>query len=144
MKIKCLLKKLRKLKLVRGPYHKSNKSHHCLAVLENRTIKADIYLYNDCNEDKAESVLLQESIHAILYYFLDEEKFQSLLPKLINDKIDLNDYMKKELISSKYDNPSKFIPQSENWFSSLLENWNSEVWIYTVDYLMEIKWKKIE
>jgi hypothetical protein len=94
--------------------------------LENRTINEDIYLCNDCNENNAERVVLQESIHVILYHFLDEGKFQSLLPKLINTKIDLNDYMKRELISSKLDNQSKFIPQSENWFSSLLEDWNSQ------------------
>ena len=134
------------------PYHKSNKSHRCL-VLENHTMTEDIYLHNnDCNENNAECVLLQEFIHTILYHFLDEEKFQSLLPKLINDKIDLNDYMKKELISSKYDNPSKlydtwvfnpwvFIQSSENWFSSLLEDWNFQGW-NTVDYLMKIRWKE--
>ena len=106
--------------------HKSNKTHHCLDF-KNRT--EDIYLYNDCNEDSAERVLLHESIHVILYHFLDKEK--------------LNDYAKEELISSKYDNPSKLLfPQSKYWFSSLLEDWDFQEWIFTVDYLMEIRWKK--
>jgi hypothetical protein len=121
------------------PYHKSM-SHHCLAV-ENCTIKEDIYLHNDCNENTAEGVLLHESIHAILYHFSDEEKFRSLLPKLINGKVDLNHYLKEELISSKYDNPSELCVPSKNWFSSLLEDWNSENW-FSVDQIMKIKWKK--
>jgi hypothetical protein len=106
-----------------NPNHKSNKSHHCL-------VNGNIYLHNDCNENNAERVLLHESIHSILYHFLDEEK--------------LNDYTKEEeLISSQYDNPSKLVfPQSKYWFSSLLENWYFQEWIFTVDYLMKIKWKK--
>jgi hypothetical protein len=123
------------------PYHKSNKSHHCLAVLENCSIKEDIYLHNDCGENTAECVLLHESIHAILYHFLDEEKFRRLLPQLIEDKVDLNRYLKEELISSKYDNQSKLCFPCENWFSSLQENWNSENW-FCVNDLMKIKWKK--
>lgn len=131
-------KKINEIKVGPCPYsnyHKSYKSHHCLAVLENHTIKEDIYLYNDCNEDTSELVLLHESIHAILYHFLDEEKFRSLLPKLIKDKIDLNDYLKKELTSSKYDNSSELVVPSENWFSSLLEDWNSQNWVFTVNLL---------
>lgn len=124
------------------PYHKSSKSHHCLAVLSDGAIMEDIYLHNDCNEYNAERVLLHESIHATLYHFLDEKKFRNSLPKLINDNIDLNEYMKKEFVSEKYDNPSKFVAQSENWFSSLLENWNSQEWIFTVNLLMKIRWKE--
>lgn len=124
---------------------KSNQSHRCFRVLKNYTMTEDIYLRkNDCNEDNAELVLLHESIHTILYHFLDEEKFQSLLPKLINDKIDLSGYMKEELISTKYDNPSKLLVPSENWFSTLFEYWDSPDWIHTVNPLMKIRWKKSE
>ena len=133
---------------------KRNGSHRCFRVLENHIMTEDIYLHkNDCNENNAELVLLHESIHTILYHFLDHEKFQRELPKLINDKVDLSDYMTRELISSKYDNPSKlhddyiispfFVQSSKNWFSTLFENWNSPDWLYTVNLLMEIRRKKL-
>jgi hypothetical protein len=120
-------------------------SHHCLTI-ENCTIKEDIYLYEDCDENKAELVILHESIHAILYHLLDEEKLRNLLSKLISDKVDLSeidisDYLKEELISSKYDNKSQLCVPSENWFSSLLEDWNSENW-FAVNELMKIRSKK--
>jgi hypothetical protein len=132
-----------KIKVNRLCPDKSNHSHRCFLVLNNYTMTEDIYLHkNDCNEDNVERVLLHEFIHTILYHFLDEENFQSLLPKLINNN-DLDDYMKKELISSKYDNPTNLIaPLSKNWFSTLFEDWNSPDWIYTVNPLMESRWKK--
>ena len=97
---------------------------------------------NDCKENNAERVLLHESIHAILYHLLDKEKLQNLFLKLAGNKIDLSEYMKKELTSSMYDNPSKLLVPSEKWFSSLLEDWGSQDWIYTVDYLMKNRWIK--
>ena len=100
--------------------HRSNKSHHCL-VIDKGVIKEAIYLYpNDCEEYTPERVILHESIHALLYHFFDEQKFRSLLPQLINGEIDFNDEYKK-LVSTKYD-------AWENWFSSLVEDWDSQHW----------------
>ncbi len=110
--------------------------------MENLTITEDIYLNNSCNPDNAERVLLHEFIHVVLFHFLDEAKLQSLFLKMMNIKIDLTDYLKKELISSNYDNPSKLIVPSENWFSSLFEDWDSQDWLYTVDPLMKNRWRK--
>jgi hypothetical protein len=66
-------------------------THRCFKVKvdvsQDYTIMTeDIYLYknNFCNEDTIEDALIHESIHTILYHFLDEEKFQNMLPKLIN------------------------------------------------------------
>jgi hypothetical protein len=128
------------IKVVLNPKCKNYTSHHHLAVLPDGAIEEYICLHNDCNEDEAERVLLHESIHAILYHFLDEEEFKKLICKLINEKtnVDLTDYMKRELISSKYDNPSKLIVPSEHWFSSLFEYWDSPYWGF-VDSLMKIK-----
>ena len=127
------------IKIRSSPFSGSNKSNHYLAILGDGTILEEIYLNNDCNENTVEHVLLHEFIHVILFNFLDKERLDSLLPKLINDGINLSEYMKRELISSKYDCQSKLIAPSENYFSSLLEDWNSEEWLYSVDYLMKIQ-----
>jgi hypothetical protein len=42
---------IEEIKVGPRPYHKSNKSPHCLSVIENCTIKEDIYLHNECNEN---------------------------------------------------------------------------------------------
>lgn len=97
-----------------------NKSHHCLIVLENGTIQEDIYLYNDCDENHAERVLLHESIHAVLYHLLDKEPFTRLMNEGKITKITVNNYL-NEFVSTKYD-------AWGNWFSRLLEEWNFKDW----------------
>lgn len=105
-----------------GPclYPLHNKSHRCFGVLEDGTIQEDIYLYSDCDENHAERVLLHESIHAILYHLLDEEQFTKLMNKGKIAKINVNNYL-NEFVSTKYD-------AWDNWFSTLLEEWNFEDW----------------